>query len=228
MKKVAVLQSNYIPWKGYFDLMNQVDVFIIYDEVQYTKNDWRNRNLIKTAKGLEWLSIPVKQQALNQRIDETFVSSTNWNKKHWNALVANYSKTPYFQEFSIRFKQLYERSELINLSEINKAFIDVVVDLLGINTLLVDSKTLNLTGDKNERLLQAVQKVGGTHYVSGPAASAYLNQKMFNDNQIIVSFMNYEGYQMYPQLHPPFEHGVSILDLLFNNGPTSFNFINTK
>ena len=90
MKKVAILQSNYIPWKGYFDLMQQVDVFVIYDEVQYTKNDWRNRNLIKSKNGLEWLTIPVKQDKLSQRIDETVVSTTNWNKKHWNQMISLY------------------------------------------------------------------------------------------------------------------------------------------
>ena len=166
MKKVAILQSNYIPWKGYFDLMQQVDVFVIYDEVQYTKNDWRNRNLIKSKNGLEWLTIPVKQDKLSQRIDETVVSTTNWNKKHWNALLANYSKAPYFREYSANFKHLYENIELTNLSSINRAFINVIVDILGIKTQLVDSKELNLSGDKNERLIQAVKQIGGNHYIS--------------------------------------------------------------
>ena len=228
MKKVAILQSNYIPWKGYFDLMQQVDVFVIYDEVQYTKNDWRNRNLIKSKNGLEWLTIPVKQDKLSQRIDETVVSTTNWNKKHWNALLANYSKAPYFREYSANFKHLYENIELTNLSSINRAFINVIVDILGVKTQLVDSKELNLSGDKNERLIQAVKQIGGNHYISGPSAKDYLDVGKFNDNNIEVSWVNYEGYKSYPQLHEPFEHRVSILDLLFNTGPLSMDYITER
>ena len=111
MKKIAILQSNYIPWKGYFDIIRQSDIFVIYDEVQYTKNDWRNRNLIKTPNGIEWLTIPVNQKNLDQKINETFVSTTNWNKKHWNSILCNYSKSPYFKTYW----KLYSMDEDENL-----------------------------------------------------------------------------------------------------------------
>ncbi len=218
MKKIAILQSNYIPWKGYFDIIRQADVFVIYDEVQYTKNDWRNRNLIKTPKGLEWLTIPVKHNNLNQKINETFVSQNNWNKKHWNSIVCNYSKAPCFKTYGDEIKNLYENINTNNLSEINIQFIKTISRILGIETNIIDSKNLFLTGDKNDRLIDAIKKLDGTHYISGPAAKNYLDLDKFVDNNIEVEWMNYKNYSEYKQLYPPFNHSVSIIDLIFNSG----------
>ena len=106
-KRVAILQSNYIPWKGYFDLIGKVDEFIIYDEVQYTKNDWRNRNRIKTSSGTQWITIPVFQKSLHQKISETRVSNYNWAIKNWNSLKGNYARAPYFKFFSPILKEFY-------------------------------------------------------------------------------------------------------------------------
>ena len=228
MKKVAILQSNYIPWKGYFDLIRSVDVLVIYDEVQYTKNDWRNRNIIKTPNGPMWLTIPVRQESLEQTIHETRSAKNNWNVKHWNAIKANYTKAPYFKQFEERFKELYLGINTDLLSEINLKFIVAIHEILGIQTEIIDSLSLNLSGNKNERLVDAVLKLNGTHYVSGPAAKDYLDLGKFNDNNIEVSWVNYEGYKSYPQLHEPFEHRVSILDLLFNTGPLSMNYITER
>lgn len=224
MKKIAILQSNYIPWKGYFDIIRQADVFVIYDEVQYTKNDWRNRNLIKTPKGLEWLTIPVKQENLNQKINETFVSQNNWNKKHWNSIVCNYSKAPYFKTFGNELKNLYENINTNNLSEINIQFIKTINRILGIETNIIDSKSLFLTGDKNDRLIDAVKKLDGSHYISGPAAKNYLNEDKFAANNIEVEWMNYKNYSEYNQLYQPFNHGVSIIDLMLNVGPNALTY----
>lgn len=228
MKKVAILQSNYIPWKGYFDLIRSVDVLVIYDEVQYTKNDWRNRNIIKTPNGPMWLTIPVRQESLEQTIHETRSAKNNWNVKHWNAIKANYTKAPYFKQFEERFKELYLGINTDLLSEINLKFIVAIHEILGIQTEIIDSLSLNLSGNKNERLVDAVLKLNGTHYVSGPAAKDYLDLGKFNDNNIEVSWVNYEGYKSYPQLHDPFEHRVSILDLLFNTGPLSMDYITER
>lgn len=228
MKKIAILQSNYIPWKGYFDIIHQSDVFVIYDDVQYTKNDWRNRNLIKTPNGLEWLTIPVRQNKLDQKINETFVSQNNWNKKHWNSLLCNYSKSPYFNTFENVIKDLYENIDTNNLSEINIQFITTINRILGIETEIIDSKTLNLKGDKNERLIEAIQKLNGTHYISGPAAKSYLNTSEFDSKSIKVEWMDYSNYSEYPQLFSPFKHNVSILDLIFNVGPNALNFLEKK
>jgi len=221
MKKIAILQSNYIPWKGYFDIIRRADVFVIYDEVQYTKNDWRNRNLIKTAKGTEWLTIPVSQKSLQQRIDETTVTQKNWHKKHWNTLVCNYAKAPYFKDYEADFEAFYSSLNTENLSEINLLFIKKINSILDIKSEIIDSKSLKLSGDKNDRLIDAVKKLNGTHYISGPAAKNYIDIDKFHTESISIEWMNYSGYPLYSQLFGPFTHEVTILDLIFNEGPNA-------
>lgn len=225
MKKVAILQSNYIPWKGYFDIIKMADVFVFYDDVQYTKNDWRNRNQIKTPNGLSWLTIPVTQKSLNQKINETYASQLNWNKKHWNAITCNYSKSPYFKTFEKDFKDLYLSIETNNLSEINQIFIKKINEILEIKTETIDSRSLDLRGDKNERLIDAVKKLNGTHYISGPAAKSYLDLNKFESQSIQVEWVDYNGYREYSQLFGTFKHNVSVIDLIFNEGSNAVNFL---
>lgn len=228
MKKIAILQSNYVPWKGYFDIIKMADVFVIYDEVQYTKNDWRNRNQIKTPNGLSWLTIPVLQNTLNQKINETVVSQFNWNKKHWNSITCNYSKAPFYKTLESEFQQLYYSIETQNLSEINQIFIKKIANFLKIETDIIDSKSLNLVGDKNERLIDAVKKLNGTHYISGPSAKNYLDVNKFEAESIQVEWVDYNGYPEYSQLHGDFKHNVSILDLIFNEGSNSNKFLKSR
>lgn len=217
MKKVAILQSNYIPWKGYFDIINSVDKFIIYDEVQYTKNDWRNRNQINSKQGLQWLTIPVRVESLEQKICETKTSFSKWNKKHWNSIVANYGKSIGFKNHKDVFESLYLDCKTDNLSEINLLFIKEINKLLGINTEIIDSKELDLEGDKNQRLIEAIKKVGGNTYLSGPAAKSYLDESLFKKEGIHVEWKSYSNYPEYTNIHPEFYHGISILDVIFNN-----------
>jgi hypothetical protein len=223
--KAAILQSNYIPWKGYFDLMNSADVFIIYDEVQYTKNDWRNRNKIKTANGLMWLTIPVKQEKLSQRIIDTQVSNNEWRKKHWTSISMSYSRSSYFGHYRSLFEDLYLNSSETFLSRINYDFFVAINEILGIDTKLMWSNELNLVEGKSERLVDLCKKVGADEYISGPAAKDYLQTDLFEKQKIKVSWMDYSGYTEYRQLYPPFEHGVSILDLIFNEGPGASRFL---
>ena len=225
MKKMAISQSNYIPWKGYFDMINMVDVFVIYDEVQYTKNDWRNRNIIKTKKGLEWITIPVKQNKLNQRIDETKVFLSKWNIKHWKTIKSVYGKAPFFKEYSERFEKLYLGVESSYLSEINARFIHEICDILNIKTSIIDSKELLLMGDANERLIDACKKLDATAYVSGPSAKSYIKNFLFEKNNVKIEWINYSGYPEYKQMTTPFEHGVSVLDLIFNMGEEATKFL---
>ena len=219
-----ISQSNYIPWKGYFDMIASVDVFVIYDEVQYTKNDWRNRNLIKTKNGLQWLTIAVKQESLSQAIYDTEVFKTNWRKKHIGTLRANYGKALYFSDFKERIFKIYEL-ESTNLSEINLEFIKEICSILEIETKIIDSRSLNLTGDKQERLVQACQQLESDIYLSGPAAKSYIDEDFFASHQIKVEWMDYSNYKTYNQLHPPFEHEVSILDLIFNEGSNAKKYL---
>ena len=217
-KKVAILQSNYIPWKGYFDIIGLVDEFIIYDEVQYTKNDWRNRNKIKTPTGVQWLTIPVSQKTLSQKICETEVTFSNWGKKNWNTLKSNYGKAPYFKPLSEPLEDFYTTTTFTKLSDINRWLIDHVCSIIGITTKITDSRIYMLEGDPTERLVSVCKQAGAEIYLSGPAAKNYLREELFTQAGIQVEWMNYDSYPEYAQMYPPFEHGVSVLDLLFNVG----------
>lgn len=221
MKSVVILQSNYIPWKGYFDLMHDADEFILFDDMQYTRRDWRNRNQIKTGRGLEWLSIPVEVKGkFSQRIDATLVADHGWAESHWNKLRGQYQRAPYFKFFADRFAILYRSVEdERNLSRINRVFLEEIARLLGIRARLKWSTDYsNLTG-KTERLVGLCREAGGGRYISGPAARDYIQPELFEKAGIELTFKDYSGYPEYPQQFPPFDHGVTILDLLFNVGP---------
>ena len=232
MKKVAILQSNYIPWKGYFDIIDSVDEFIFYDEMQYTKNDWRNRNKIKTQSGLIWLTIPceTKGSISNfQKINETKITDKRWAKKHWNSIQLNYAKAPYFKEYKGYFENLYKSCENEEfICNVNYKFIYAINDLLGIKTKISFSQDYGLIDGKTERLVDLVKKAGGTEYLSGPAAKDYIVKECFDKENIKLSWMDYSGYREYPQLFPPFEHGVTVLDLIFNTGKDAINYIRNK
>ena len=221
MKKVAILQSNYIPWKGYFDIIGMVDEFIFYDEMQYTKNDWRNRNIIKTEQGLKWLTIPVKNSnrlSNEQKISDTLIFDKRWNRKHWETIKNAYRKAPFFNNYKDIFEDLYLGKEEDRLVDVNYKFIYTICNLLGIKTKISFDKDYGLIDGKTERLVNLVQKANGTEYLSGPAAKDYIQESLFKEAGIKLSWMDYSNYSKYSQLYPPFEHGVSILDLLFNCG----------
>lgn len=221
--KVAVLQSNYIPWKGYFDIIHDVDRFIFYDDLQYTKNDWRNRNKIKTASGTQWLSIPVRTKGHIShftRIVDAEVVDSKWARSHWNTLVQNYGKAPHFKDYADIFERLYDEcKDETKLCRINYRFIFEILKILGITTKISFSQDYGLVEGKTERLVDLVRKAGGGEYLSGPAAKDYIDASLFDAAGLRLSWMDYSGYPEYPQLFPPFEHGVSVLDLIFNCGP---------
>jgi len=226
-KLVAILQSNYIPWKGYFDLIRSVDEFILYDEVQYTKRDWRNRNKIKTSDGIQWLTIPVEVKGKYfQRINETLISDPAWAKNHWTRLKCAYGKAPFFKQYHQMLESLYLGHDFKLISEVNELFIRKLCEVFGISTSITQSTRYpTQTEDPSERLLQICLQAKATCYVSGPAAKDYLNVDIFKTNGITVEWMDYCGYQEYPQLNPPFDHYVSVLDLLLNVGPDAQAFM---
>ena len=225
MKKIAILQSNYIPWKGYFDLINMVDEFIFYDEVQYTKNDWRNRNKIKTPQGIQWLTIPVRQESLDQKIKDTKISDKKWNIKHWRTISQNYSKAKYFKDYKDIFEELYLTCDEEYLSEINYKFITTINEILEIKTKLRWSSEFELVDGQTEKLLGICKDCNADIYLSGPAAKDYFNEDLAKQENIKVEWMDYSGYKEYEQLNPPFEHGVTILDLIFNKGDRAKEFM---
>lgn len=224
--KVLISQSNYIPWKGYFDAISKADVFVIYDDMQYTRRDWRNRNKIKTQNGVSWLSIPVDVKGkFNQKINETRISDLGWAAKHWETIRHNYCKAAYFQEVKDFFEPLYLNCKELYLSEVNFRFIKACCDYLEIKTEFKWSSEFDLKGDKSEKLLNLCLDLKGSTYISGPAAKEYLDLDLFEKSGINLEWMEYSGYPEYPQLHGAFVHHVSILDLLFNTGTAARKYM---
>ena len=219
MKKVAVVQSNYIPWKGYFDLIAAVDEFILYDDMQYTRRDWRNRNKIKTPQGLQWITVPVLVKGkYHQTIRETEIDGREWATLHWRAISQNYRRARCFAEIAEWLEPFYLNAHYTHLSQLNRALLEAICRYLGINTLITDSADYELCEGKSERLADLCAQARATEYVSGPSASGYLEELPFVQLGIKVSWFSYDGYPAYPQLWGDFSHGVSILDLLLNCG----------
>lgn len=215
---MAVLQSNYLPWKGYFDIIHDVDLFVFYDDVQFTKNDWRNRNRIKTPAGTQWLTVPVGDH-IHRRICDVTLPDGRWAKAHWKTLAQNYSRAPHFARYREFFEEAYLGREWTHLSALNRHFVEGISRLLGIETRFADSREHAPRGERAARLLDLLKAVGATRYVSGPSARAYLDPEAFAREGIEVVFKSYAGYPEYPQRFPPFDPAVSIVDLLFNAGP---------
>jgi hypothetical protein len=217
--KVVILQSNYLPWKGYFDLINDADVFCFYDEVKYTKNDWRNRNKIYSKNGLQWLSIPIDKDAVKYKICEA-VLPQGWQQQHYNSLKMTYGRAPHFASLEQLMNEFYVNRQFQYLSEFNQHSIKEIAAFLGINTRFVNSNEYELKGDRVERLINLLKDIGATEYISGPAAKDYLSgqEHRFEENNIKLTYKDYKGYPEYEQLIKPFEHYVSIVDLIANLG----------
>jgi hypothetical protein len=219
-RSVAIVQSCYIPWKGYFDLIASVDEFILYDDRQFTRRDWRNRNRIKTPQGTQWLTIPVETKGRYlQRIDETLIGDPTWAQQHWKTFVHNYAGAPYFSDYREELEALFETATDKRLSVVNRSFLEAVNRILGITTSLSWSTDYEAEGAKTERLVSLCRGAGATKYVSGPRARSYLDESAFAEAGLEVSYFDYSGYPEYDQLYPPFDHAVTILDLILNTGP---------
>ncbi|WP_258035076.1 WbqC family protein [Pseudomonas putida] len=229
-KKVAVVQSNYIPWKGYFDLIRSVDAFVLYDDVQYTRRDWRNRNKIKTAQGEHWLTIAVKNRGrYEQLINEVEVSDADWAAQHWKTIEMSYRRAPCFAQMEAPLRALFEQAaKLQHLSSINHLLIAGLCPLLGIHTPLYRSEDLPGADGRNERLIQLCLALGASEYLSGPAASCYMDEAAFAAAGLDVSYMNYAGYPEYPQMYGEFAHALSVIDLLFNTGADAPAFLERR
>jgi hypothetical protein len=222
MKKVAIVQSNYIPWKGYFDMIAAVDEFILYDDMQFTRRDWRNRNRIKTSRGLQWLTVPVQVKGkYHQKIKETEIAGTEWAEAHWKALANNYRRARYFDEIASWLEPVYLEQRFTHISQLNRHLIEAISEYLGIKTTITSSWNYRLIDGKTERLADLCRQAGGTSYISGPSAKDYVDEKVFSDLGIKLTWFDYSEYPPYPQLWDGFAHGVTILDLLFNCGRCS-------
>jgi len=226
MKRIAILQSNYIPWKGYFDMIAAVDELILYDDMQYTRRDWRNRNQIKTPQGVQWLTVPVRVKGkYHQTIRDTEIDGTAWQKDHWKALVQNYRRAASFAEVADIFEPYFMKRTYTHLSELNRTLIEVICRYLGIPTKISNSWDYKLVDGKTERLVDLCVQAGGTEYISGPAARDYIEVEIFLRRNIQLSWFDYSGFREYSQLWGEFAHGVSIVDLLFNCGSNAPQFM---
>ncbi len=225
-KRVAIIQSFYIPWKGYFDIINSVDEFILLDDVQYQRRSWINRNIIKTKQGLRWLTISVKVKGrYQQHIRETEADNSDWKNRHWETIKRNYSKASCFKQHEERFADLYLNCTETHISRINYRFISAVCDILNIKTKISSSADFDLVEGKNERLIHLCRQAGAEVYLSGPAAKDYIDEELFKAAGIELQYMDYSGYPEYKQLYPPFVHEVSIIDLIFNQGADACKYM---
>jgi len=226
--KCVILQPSYIPWRGYFHQIQKADVFVFYDDVQYDKHGWRNRNLIKGPNGPQWLTIPVASKgAVSQHLpisQARIVWDRDWTRTHWGTLTACYARSPYFTQYAATFESFYQqRPELLADYTIETTI--ALARLLGIeHTRFVRSSELDVQGSRTERLVRILRRVGATHYISGPSARDYMDEPLFAEAGISLEYMEYD-YPEYSQLYPPFDGRVSVLDLLFMVGPEAANYI---
>jgi hypothetical protein len=228
-KRIVITQSNYIPWKGYFDAIGTADEFVVYDDMQYTRRDWRNRNLIKTPAGPTWLTIPVEVSGkFHQKINETKVSDPRWFAKHWKTIEQNYAKAAHFKETKDFLGDLYHQATSVWLTEVNLHFLEGICRFLDLPFRYRLSSEFTLAEDRNERLVAICRELAGTDYYSGPAAKSYMDEALFAKNGIQVRYFDYGGYPEYRQLFPPFSHQVSVVDLLLNEGPKAGQFLKNQ
>lgn len=224
-KRVAILQSDYIPWKGYFDIIHDVDEVIFLDEAQYTRQDWRNRNRIKTPAGPRWLTLPVGT-SVRRRICDVLLPDRPWGLDHWRRIEASYATAPFFRAYSPFFEEIYLTRHWQFLSELNQHLIRAIAaQLLGANTSFLDSREFDVRLRGSDRVIEILRRTGAAVYVSGRAAKSYLDVGALAQEGIELIWKDYEGYPVYDQLHPPFRHDVTILDLLFHTGSAAPHYI---
>ncbi len=220
----AVHQPQYIPWLGYIDKIDKADVFCFLDNVQYKKNDWQNRNRIKTATGWQWLSLPVSYR-FPQRIREVEINnSVNWRRKHLQALITNYRKSPFFDQTIAAFQQLYS-TDWQQLSNLNIESVKRFLALLGMGSKkIVMASELSDSDDPNDRLIDICRALGCDTYLAGDGGASYMDLARFEKRGISVVFQKF-NHPTYPQLFGDFISHLSIVDLLFNCGPDSLQVI---
>ncbi len=220
-KRIAIVQSNYLPWKGYFDLIASVDEFVLFDDFQYTRRSWRNRNRIKTPQGLRWLTVPVAASPQRStKISDVRIACPDWADQHLKTLRMAYRRAPYFDEIMEMIEEVVS-ARPTHLSELNASLIRRICAYLGISTPIRTHRDYRAVDDRQLRLRDICIQAGASVYVSGPAAKCYLDESLLRSAGIAVEWFDYSGYEPYPQLWGPFVHEVSVVDLLFNQGPNS-------
>lgn len=221
--KAAIIQSSFIPWKGYFDIIHDVDAFVFLEDVQFTRRDWRNRNRIKMPGGVKWLSVPVSG-GIGQQIWQTRINGHEWGDKLKKTIHYSYASSPYYESYKDDILSIFDPG-CKSISELNIRAIGKISKLLGIGTRLIDSRDLWAFGRKDDKLIDICRKLGADEYLSGPSAQAYIRPEKFAEADIRLSYKSYDGYPEYRQLWGGFEHYVSVIDLIFNCGERAPDFI---
>jgi len=222
---VSIHQPNYLPYLGYFEKMASSDVFILYDDAEFVKEMFYNRNRIKTPEGALWISIPIIYRfSDHQKINEVKIDPLKkWNNKHWKTIKQFYSKSKYYHEICELIESIYQKS-WEKLSDVNIALILTIKDYLGIKTRIALSSEYNVSGDRSEKLLKLCKNFRATVYLAGSTGKKYLDENLFLDHGINISYQKFE-HPKYNQLFGDFLPNMNILDLLFNEGPNSFRIL---
>ena len=226
---VVILQPSYIPWRGYFDQIRHADLFIFYDDVQYDKHGWRNRNQIKTHQGKQWITIPVHAKGVTQGVNIKDVRidwSKPWARSHQKSITISYSKAPFFKEYRPLLEAIYQRQDEF-LADFTIETSILLAHELGLTStrFMRSSELTGVHGQKTDRVISVLKQVGATHYICGPSASSYMEPEKFAEAGITFEYMQY-NYPEYPQLHPPYDPFISVLDLLFMTGKYADQYFN--
>ncbi len=226
--RIAICQPTYLPWLGYFDLMDQVDTFVLLDNVQFEKQSWQQRNRIKTPTGLQWLTVPVVFRGrLSQRIHEVEIRDAAFGRKHLRGVELNYAHAPFFREFFPALSTiLKEIAPQTHLADLNLQLIQWLTGILGIRTPLLRASTLGVEGKRTELLAGICRKLGASQYVSPIGSAEYLLAEIdiLARAGVETVFHHYE-HPSYAQQFPPFAAFASVIDLIFNEGGGSMEIV---
>ena len=221
--RVAIHQPQYLPWLGYFDKIDQVDLFVILDNVQFKKNEWQNRNRIKSAQGWQWMTVPVLHHHPENICDVQINNREDWNRKHLHALEINYRRAPFFRNYHPFFQDLYNK-EWLTLDVLNRTTVEFLMEALGIKRPVLLASRMKLRDEPTDRLIDICRVVGADTYLTGKGGENYLALDRFEEANLQVVYQNFQ-HPVYAQLYGPFEPALSAVDLLFNCGPQSLSII---
>jgi hypothetical protein len=223
--RVGIIQSCYIPWRGFFDFIDDVDLFVLYDDIKYSHGSWRNRNRVKSAAGLRWLTVPVTAGATEMPVDQVPIGKTDkpWVQLHSRLLKESLGSAPYFND-AVTLWEDGISDEKTYLSRLNEKLILNICSYLQISTPIIRSRDYAVQGEKTTRLIDLLKKLGATTYLSGPVAKDYLDESMFRDSGIILEYKTYD-YPPYPQPFGNFTGTVTVLDLIANCGKDARKYL---
>jgi hypothetical protein len=226
---IGILQPGYLPWLGFFEQVYKSDVFVIYDDVQYDKHSWRNRNRIKTPQGALWLTVPVITRFEDRTLTKDILidNKTNWRKKHLLSIRHNYSRAPFFLQYIPLFEETYSR-EWETLIDLDLFLIERLINALGMtDKRLVRSSTLKVTGARVDRLIAICKRFQADTFYEGASGKNYIDENIFSDQGIRVVYQEY-SHPVYRQIHGDFVPYLSLIDLLFNHGPESLAILTNR